>query len=446
MKKIIIAFLVLNANSICAQSWLPLGCGLNSPGYVLYPDNSSGRLFVGGIFTSLNCYQDDLIAVWNGNIWDTTFAMKGNGGTPVNTIIKYQNLIYSGGDFRYSSNIRNNGFIRWNGIGWDSLNIAFHSGGSPYSFYEYNNLLYCVGNFDSVGSYSSPLIAAWNGLNWLPIGIPHAIIGYSISSCVSFQNELYVAGHFIDSTSTIYGLAKWDGTNWFRVGSIGGFIKSLIVFNNELYMGGEFLSGVPNWSIAKYDGTNFYSVGGGINGPIRNLKVIGNKLFAVGSFDYARVNFGQVGGIPASDVAYFDGNNWYPFSNDLFGSGSTVADIAEYQNHIYVTGSFNSINGDTSFHNIAMYSSPLGEMELFKKKEEVSVYPNPASSSITIHSQLGITNYELRITDVFGRVVYKETIRANDTQVDVSRWSSGVYFYSLTQGEGAAVRGKFIKQ
>ncbi len=103
----------------------------------------------------------------------------------------------------------------------------------------------------------------------------------------------------------------------------------------------------------------------------------------------------------------------------------------------------NIINPGLSINTICFTN---GIDELPKETSGVLVYPNPASNSITIHSQLGITNYELRITDVFGRVVYKENIKANDTHIAISNWSCGVYFYSLTQGEGAAVRGKFIKQ
>ncbi len=84
--------------------------------------------------------------------------------------------------------------------------------------------------------------------------------------------------------------------------------------------------------------------------------------------------------------------------------------------------------------------------ETQQKNGKVLVYPNPSSNIITFRLSSFTQNETIQIMDIFGRVVYKENIRANDTQVAVSNWSSGVYFYSLNQGAGAAIRGKFIKE
>ncbi len=74
----------------------------------------------------------------------------------------------------------------------------------------------------------------------------------------------------------------------------------------------------------------------------------------------------------------------------------------------------------------------------------ISIYPNPTNSTITLHfNQSGIVNYELRIIDVFGREIYKESVTSNDTKIDVSKWSEGVYFYQITS-EKETYRGKFI--
>jgi uncharacterized repeat protein (TIGR03803 family) len=83
-------------------------------------------------------------------------------------------------------------------------------------------------------------------------------------------------------------------------------------------------------------------------------------------------------------------------------------------------------------------------------KESITIYPNPASTFLTINN-LPLTNNELRITDVLGNEVYHQAINnSTQTSINISQWSDGVYFYSLTpalsKGEGDILRGKFVKE
>ena len=79
-------------------------------------------------------------------------------------------------------------------------------------------------------------------------------------------------------------------------------------------------------------------------------------------------------------------------------------------------------------------------------KESITLYPNPASSILTLHSQLSILNSQFIITDVLGNEVYHQAIiNSNNQTIDISQWSNGVYFYQLINNT-ETVRGKFIKQ
>ena len=451
-KKYFIVLLLIISSRLPAQSWQPLGCGVTGqPGYSLYNDTSSGKLFVVGEFTRAGCYDDDGVAAWNGTSWDTIYNLHGGGSISPITFTKYQNQLYCAGGFNHANGRRVNGFTRWNGSNWDSINIAFHGiVADPEQFCVHNDTLYIVGGIDSVGSYRSPLVTAWDGINWIPMGIPNLTFGEAFA-CVFFQNEFYVGGHFGDSLNTIHDLVKWDGTSWHQVGttnvyqpgSIQGFIKCLGVYNNELYIGGQFVNTFPyiypGQALLKYDGTNFTQVGGGIKGnwSVMNLKVIDNKLFIVGSFD-------SVGNIPTSGIAVWDGTNLSSFCNDL--GNSIITDITVFNNELYITGGI-SLNSDTSIHNVAKYQGwYLGENDLKKKEAIVEVFPNPASSSISIHhTQVGTGSYEFGITDVYGRVVYQEACPTQDTKIEVLHWSAGVYFYEL-RSPHQTTRGKFVVQ
>jgi len=416
---------ILCANFVSAQNWVPLECGLNAEGRVLYPDSVTGKLFVGGDFSALGCHQSDRIAAWSGLEWDTTYSLN-SYGNPVLTFNRYQNLLYTAGYFSNScGTIITNGFARWNGSCWDSINNSFHTG-TPSCMFQWNNLLYCLGEIDSVGCYFSPVVAAWDGNNWIPVGIPHYAGGSTEVGCI-YQNELYMCGNFYDSIGVINGFAKYDGTNWTRVGgTFAGLVHTMAVYNNELYIGGNFFVNGPANYIVKWDGTNLSAVGSGLTTGLFKLRVIGDKLYGVGD------NF----------IHVWDGNNWSVFTNDTFGNG--INDIAVYNNEIYVTGGFLSINGDSSYNCIAKYQGwYLGE-KIIKHNEGVKVYPNPTNTTINIYLSSYTTSETLLITDVLGEEIYKGTLSGIDNSIDVSKWSEGVYFITIISQDNIITQ-KFIK-
>lgn len=79
-------------------------------------------------------------------------------------------------------------------------------------------------------------------------------------------------------------------------------------------------------------------------------------------------------------------------------------------------------------------------------KNVIRVYPNPATSTLALYSQLSILNSQFIITNILGEEIYHQPIN-NTTQtiIDVSQWSNGVYIYQL-RGEKETVRGKFVKE
>ncbi|MHB8261869.1 MAG: hypothetical protein ACYDEC_16535 [Bacteroidia bacterium] len=54
-----------------------------------------------------------------------------------------------------------------------------------------------------------------------------------------------------------------------------------------------------------------------------------------------------------------------------------------YHNTLYFGGTFTNAAG-TSVNNIARYSVPTGIESLTNSNEQVSIYPNPSSSSVNI--------------------------------------------------------------
>ncbi len=71
---------------------------------------------------------------------------------------------------------------------------------------------------------------------------------------------------------------------------------------------------------------------------------------------------------------------------------------------------------------------------------EDGIYPNPATTSLTITSPQKITN--LSITNILGQTVYAHVYNSEKVEVNVSGWPAGVYFLKIN---GSEVR-KFVKE
>lgn len=438
MKKIycIIIIELFFFSGMFAQSWVNLAGGLDFQARVLCSDSISGKLFVGGNFSTADGHNSFAIAAWDGSFWDT---LDGGLTNFVRTITRYQNYVYVGGAFTYLHSSPNsglvNGFTRWNGTSFDSVGTFHNNNNSIGQLIEHNNLLYCYGGFDSINSIYSPNIAAWDGNNCIPVGFNRASGSWIM--CF-YQNELYIAGNFIDNTGTLYGFAKWNGSSWQQVGTAGGLVASMAVYHNELYIGGHYMTG-PSQYLIRYNGTNFSMVGNDIHGRIDNLRVIDDKLYAVGIIDTA-------GGMPVSNIAVWDGSNWSAFSNDTFDNG--VSDIAVFNGELYVTGGFYMINSDT-INYIAKYDGwHLGEELPSKKQDGVKVYPNPVSNTLTIESRaLGTAQQEkneVSIYNVLGEKILSQNFLGQKHSLNVSAFAKGIYFVEV-KTEKAVVTRRIVK-
>ncbi len=100
-------------------------------------------------------------------------------------------------------------------------------------------------------------------------------------------------------------------------------------------------------------------------------------------------------------------------------------------------------NDDTNDHNDFWQYTPQDVgIDEASASPEITIYPNPASTVLTIH-QATNTPHQLVITDVLGKEVYCEMSNGLETNISVSSWKAGIYFYELRGQEGSK-RGKFI--
>jgi len=408
MRKIsVLIILVLGFNLVEAQNWVSLaGANNGTDGRVLFPDSITGKLFVAGSLKTLDNHSSWVISAWDGLNWDTTYSFGAYDG-PITAVSRYQNELYVGGFIIHACNKYCNGFAKWDGNCWDSLNIS-HNSTIIVDLCIYNNLLYWVGIFDTISNLYSPMIIAWNGNNWIPNGLPHysANTGGSGLCCV-YHNSIYFAGNFSDSLGQLYGFVKFDGTNWSMPSpGFGGLIHSMAVYNDELYMSGNYFVNSPANYIVKWNDTTLSAVGNEFYGEAWHLRVIGDKLFAAGGIDTAD-------GIPIHDnLAVWDGSHWSDFSNDTFNNG--VMDVAVYNNELYVVGAFTKINGD-SIGGVAKYNGwHLSDHDIKSTKGKLEIFPNPTSDVLNILLELPIPcnnqQINIKVFDVLGRTVIEKSL------------------------------------
>jgi len=74
---------------------------------------------------------------------------------------------------------------------------------------------------------------------------------------------------------------------------------------------------------------------------------------------------------------------------------------------------------------------------------DISVFPNPASQSLSINSEFNIE--KITIVDVTGQTIYSKIVHGSQFNLDVSKYRKGMYQCVIKHSKGTQVR-KFILQ
>ncbi len=80
------------------------------------------------------------------------------------------------------------------------------------------------------------------------------------------------------------------------------------------------------------------------------------------------------------------------------------------------------------------------------EEEEIAgmtAYPNPANGQLTVATTGMDGNYEIRVTDVLGKVVYNETAFGAKKNIDVSEFKNGVYLVTVLD-KGAVIQTRRV--
>lgn len=348
MKRIQLLFLVLPflcPNLITAQSWQSVGGGLNNSTHCLTTWN--GKLVVGGSFNNNPC---DRIATWNGTNYE---CLGNGVGIVARDAIDWNGNLVVVGDFWNNSQpcAGCNGIALWNGTAWTPLGTGFNN--DVLCLGIYNGDLLAGGDFSMADGVPCNRIARWTGTTWEQLGGVNdfnndvrCIAEFEGELWIGgdFTN--------VGGCTACDGVVKYDDvTNtWLGgnsgvdiIGGINETVRVLFVNPNDgnLYMGGEFFevhdgdaaAPDPNMSgIAMYDGSNWFPLGTGLNEYCRAIHDYNGNLIAGGWFTTA-------GGISANRIAKWNGSTWSPMGQGFDAGGiDEYVKAAETWNGIFFAG------------------------------------------------------------------------------------------------------------
>ncbi len=213
--------------------------------------------------------------------------------------------------------------------------------------------LYAGGNFDDLTVNPGDYIARWDGQKWRSVG---GGMGYVVYSLDVFDDgtgpALYAGGAFgrAGTEPNANGIARWDGTKWSALGSglydpslSGHMAASLAVYDDgngpALYVGGRFITagGVPALNVAKWDGKEWSALGDGIFGyEVRDLLVFddgsGTALYASGAT------------LPG--IVRWDGESWSEIGGGVDNIANRMAIFDDGTGPaLYVGGQFDNAGG-----------------------------------------------------------------------------------------------------
>jgi hypothetical protein len=416
----------------------------------------NGNLYVGGQFDTVDGMSASGLGRWNGVSWGVFSKIY---GTAVLAFTIYNNNLVIGGDFDSVGGVYARGVTQWNGATWAPIgNLGWGLYG-VWALTVYKGNLYAGGSFNYAESGKANNIAMWNGTTWTSVGSGlrgKSSLYLGVRALAVYNGNLYAGGYF-DSAGNVAAnnIAMWNGTTWSAVGAglQDSGILALKVFDNELYVGGHFGSNVSYHTgiIDKWNGTTWSTVGTGLTGTTS-----GGDIYALGVYDSsvcATGYFDSIGGIAASNIAYWDGSKWGAMGSGLFiGGGYSVI---SYNSTLCVGGAFVDAGGIVA-NNIAQWSGPLAVNNISSSNDNIKVFPNPSNGVF----QLRIKNYELGGAVKIYNMLGQEVASSNSSEggefkalpkgglgwaIDISNQPSGIYLYRVTNSEGALVgSGKLV--
>lgn len=434
--------------------WKGLGPGMD--GFVNALVEYKGSLYAGGSFTKAGGQSAGGIARWDGLRW---FSLATGVGNFISTMTVSDGNVYVGGEFDQPGAGRGTRLARLDGARWSLL--PGRVSGSIFTVAAHDGFVYVGGRFSSIGGELIRNAARFNieTEEWSPLGELGDPGGDDPSTYVSsfgFDGDrVYVGGNFAEAGGVpARNIALWNSTDdsWDDMaGGINGQVFEVEVHEGDVFAAGRFLGAgaqLTSRNIARFDGETWHDLGTGLTDVVWTMGLYGDDLLVGGDFDsaggitaqniarwniqseawdnldgglggeflpgvnaivtdenllYIGGSFDTIAGVPARNVARFDGQSWSPLGS---GVDNFVFAMTADGGKLYVAGAFESAGEKPSIY-FGIFNDPLlsvDEPESAGESLDLSVSPNPAAGPLTFtFTTTRRGHVELKVYDASGR-------------------------------------------
>ena len=326
------------------------------------------------------------------------------------------------------------------------------------------------GNIDEIRVWNRALCQGEivnNMVGEIPTNAIGLIANYHFNQGVAGQNNLGVTT-VIDATSNAYtgtltNVALTTGTlsNWVSPGAVTGnapaFVSPTVAVtgNNAICLGSSSTLTANgnvttyNWVAGPTTATNVvtptvtvtYSVSGTNLGCPSNLAVFTVTVNSLPTIN-ATTNNSLICSLPIQQTATLiaTGANTYTWSTGA--NGSSIAVSPSVTTTYTVTGT--NVNGCQNTSIITQSASNCAGINNLNSNHSISVYPNPNSGEFIVELANGLEK-NIEVTDLNGKVVYRQNSLNDKINVSLKHLPNAVYFVKI-QSNNTSETIKIIKQ
>jgi len=346
------------------QTYIGGQAGMDGAVYatIVYDDGSGPALYVGGSFQHANGVPAAGIAKWDGTSWSALGSGISGGSGFVDAFAVYDDgsgpALFVGGSFTSAGGVPANNVARWDGSAWTALASGSACAISTLTTFD-----------DGAGLqlYMSGCgLDRWDGTSLTSVPIPFPIVVSPIYALLEYDDgsgpALYVAGTFAGSPA----LARWNGSSWAQLPApLGGEIIFSLAQHTDVNGRALFAGTGAGSNISRWDGLSWTAIGQLFEGfgPDAYALTLVSFDDGSGSALYVGGRFNSVDGVPASNVAKWDGNTWTGVAVGAKSDPDTVWSLCPFDDGsgtaLYAGGAFTSIDGRAA-NNIASRGLPSG--------------------------------------------------------------------------------------
>lgn len=307
-----------------------------------------GNLYVGGTFLAAGGVTNaDNIARWD--MLTSTWNAMGSGlsSTVWDIAVEGKN-VYAGGEFTAAGGNPDGDFIaRWDTSAstWNPLGYGLNA--TVLDLDIAGPVLYAGGSFtDAGGGDQADHVARFVGNSWSSLS---GTISDTVWVITSEGAQVFIGGDFLDAGGEANAdrIVRYDTSEatpaWNALGGgLNGRVNVITVVGPDIYAGGIFSNAGGDTNadnIARWDGHHWNALGTGLNGEVTTIVSVGPDLYVGG-------NFTNAGNAAGDYIARWDGTAWHDVGGGVSNpdtGGSMVTAIAVSGSSLYVGGRFHTV-------------------------------------------------------------------------------------------------------